>query len=94
MVYTLCHITAATLDRVASETLAKVEEKCPIITKTPAEVTLSFLLPKLLSDCCTHFLGVGGVVCSLMAQPWEGLGKCLVLSAWEINFTLTVKHLF
>ncbi|XP_078368266.1 uncharacterized protein LOC144652106 [Oculina patagonica] len=29
---------AATLDRVASETLAKVEEKCPIITKTPAEI--------------------------------------------------------
>lgn len=31
-------ITAATIDRVASETLAKVEEKCPIITKTPTEV--------------------------------------------------------
>ncbi|KAL9986177.1 hypothetical protein ACROYT_G000272 [Oculina patagonica] len=30
--------TAATIDRVASETLAKVEEKCPIITKTPNEV--------------------------------------------------------
>lgn len=29
---------AATIDRVASETLAKVEEKCPIITKTPTEI--------------------------------------------------------
>ncbi|KAL9986189.1 hypothetical protein ACROYT_G000295 [Oculina patagonica] len=31
-------IDAATIDRVASETLAKVEEKCPIITKTPNEI--------------------------------------------------------
>ena len=45
-------IAAAKLDRVASETLAKVEEKCPIITKTPTEVTLS--------DCCTQFIGERG----------------------------------
>lgn len=29
---------AGKIDRVASETLAKVEEKCPIITKTPTEI--------------------------------------------------------
>jgi len=40
-------ITAATIDRVASETLAKVEEKCPIITKTPTEVRCLGLLPFL-----------------------------------------------
>lgn len=51
IVYVLL-VTAAKLDRVASETLAKVEEKCPIITKTPTEVTLS--------DCCTQFIGGEG----------------------------------
>ena len=35
-------IAVTTIDRVASETLAKVEEKCPIITKTPTEVRYSF----------------------------------------------------
>ena len=36
-------IAASTFDRVASGTLAKVEEKLPIITKTPTEVRLPFL---------------------------------------------------
>lgn len=37
--------TAGKIDRVASETLAKVEEKCPIITKTPTEVSCLGILP-------------------------------------------------
>jgi len=37
--------TAGKIDRVASETLAKVEEKCPIITKPPTEVRRLGILP-------------------------------------------------
>lgn len=31
-------VLAATIDRVASDALAKVEEKCPVIAKPPNEV--------------------------------------------------------
>jgi hypothetical protein len=37
----ICLFTVGTIDQVASETLAKVEEKFPIITKTPTEVSNS-----------------------------------------------------
>ena len=31
-------VLAATIDRVASDALAKIEEKCPVIAKPPNEV--------------------------------------------------------
>ena len=42
---------AATIDRMASGTLAIVEEKCPIITKTPTEVLL--FKCRIHKNCCT-----------------------------------------
>lgn len=53
---------AATLDRVASETLAKVEEKCPIITKTPTEVRVQSTPAQhinLPSNCLHSILAFG-----------------------------------
>lgn len=37
-------VLAATIDRVALDALAKVEEKCPVIAKPPNEVRLSDLV--------------------------------------------------
>ena len=67
MIVYILLITAATIDRVASETLAKVEEKCPIITKTPTEVRINPFFSKLLT--VIHMLFLGGTDSLTLSLP-------------------------